>query len=91
MLKGGAGNDVINSGTSQIGDIADGGSGSDFMHCGECTGLIASFIGEAGNDFIQGGKNADLKLDGGEGDDWNSTTRRKPSKPTNLSLGWSIT
>lgn len=70
LLKGGAGNDTINTGTSQIGDIADGGSGSDFIHCGECAGLAASFIGEAGNDFIQGGKNADLKLDGGEGDDW---------------------
>jgi Ca2+-binding RTX toxin-like protein len=70
LLKGGAGNDVINSGTSQIGDIADGGSGNDFIHCGQCAGVAASFIGEAGNDFIQGGKNNDLKLDGGEGDDW---------------------
>ena len=70
LLKGGAGNDVINAGSSQIGDIADGGSGSDFIHCGECAGVAASFIGEAGDDFIQGGKNADLKLDGGEGDDW---------------------
>ena len=70
ILKGGAGNDVINTGSSQIGDIADGGSGSDFIHCGECSGVATSFIGEAGNDFIQGGKNNDLKLDGGEGDDW---------------------
>jgi len=70
LLKGGAGDDTINTGTSQIGDIADGGSGSDFIHCGECTGVATSFIGEAGNDFIQGGKNNDLKLDGGEGDDW---------------------
>jgi len=70
LLKGGAGNDVINAGSSQIGDIADGGSGSDFIHCGDCAGVAASFIGEAGDDFIQGGKNADLKLDGGEGDDW---------------------
>lgn len=70
ILKGGPGNDVINTGTSQLGDIADGGSGSDFIHCGECSGVATSFIGEAGNDFIQGGKNADLKLDGGEGDDW---------------------
>ena len=70
LLKGGPGDDTINTGTSQIGDIADGGSGSDFIHCGECSGIAASFIGEAGNDFIQGGKNADLKLDGGEGDDW---------------------
>lgn len=70
LLKGGAGDDVINTGSSQIGDIADGGSGNDFIHCGECAGLAASFIGEAGNDFIQGGKNSDLKLDGGEGDDW---------------------
>jgi Ca2+-binding RTX toxin-like protein len=70
LLKGGAGNDVINTGSSQIGDIADGGSGSDFIHCGECAGIATSFIGEAGNDFIQGGKNSDLKLDGGEGDDW---------------------
>jgi Ca2+-binding RTX toxin-like protein len=70
LLKGGAGNDVINSGTSQIGDIADGGSGSDFMHCGQCTGVVTSFIGEAGNDFIQGGKAADLALEGGDGDDW---------------------
>ena len=70
LLKGGAGDDVINTGSSQIGDIADGGSGNDFIHCGECAGVAASFIGEAGNDFIQGGKNADLKLDGGEGDDW---------------------
>jgi len=70
LLKGGAGDDVINTGSSQIGDIADGGTGSDFIHCGECAGVAASFIGEAGDDFIQGGKNADLKLDGGEGDDW---------------------
>jgi Ca2+-binding RTX toxin-like protein len=70
LLKGGAGNDVINAGSSQIGDIADGGSGSDFIHCGDCAGIAASFIGEAGDDFIQGGKGADLKLDGGEGDDW---------------------
>ena len=70
LLKGGPGDDTINTGTSQIGDIADGGSGSDFIHCGECSGVAASFIGEAGNDFIQGGKNNDLKLDGGEGDDW---------------------
>jgi len=70
LLKGGAGNDVINTGSSQIGDIADGSSGSDFIHCGECAGVATSFIGEAGNDFIQGGKNNDLKLDGGEGDDW---------------------
>ena len=70
LLKGGAGSDVINTGTSQIGDIADGGSGSDFIHCGQCTGVITSANGEAGNDFIQGGKAADLALEGGDGDDW---------------------
>ena len=70
ILKGGAGDDVINTGTSQIGDIADGGSGSDFIHCGLCSGVATSFIGESGNDFIQGGRSSDLKLDGGEGDDW---------------------
>lgn len=70
LLKGGPGDDTINTGTSQIGDIADGGSGNDFIHCGECSGIATSFIGEAGNDFIQGGKSADLRLDGGEGDDW---------------------
>jgi len=70
LIKGGAGNDTINTGSSQIGDIADGGSGNDFIHCGACSGVAASFIGEAGNDFIQGGKGSDLKLDGGEGDDW---------------------
>jgi Ca2+-binding RTX toxin-like protein len=70
LLKGGTGNDVINAGESQAGDIADGGPGNDFVHCGNCTGIALSFIGESGNDFIQGGKNADLVLEGGEGDDW---------------------
>ena len=32
--------------------------------------MVTSFIGEAGNDFIQGGKAADLALEGGDGDDW---------------------
>ena len=70
LLKGGAGNDIVNTGTSQIGDIADGGSGSDFIHCGNCQGIALSFLGEAGNDFIQGGQNSDLLLGGGEGNDW---------------------
>ena len=70
LLKGGVGNDVINAGESQAGDIADAGPGNDFVHCGNCTGIALSFIGESGNDFIQGGKNADLVLEGGEGNDW---------------------
>ncbi len=70
LLKGGPGNDVINTGESQLGDIADGGSGSDFIHNGNATGTAASSIGEAGDDFIQGGKNSDLLLEGGEGADW---------------------
>ena len=70
LLKGGPGNDTINAGESQLGDIADGGSGVDFIQSGNSTGAAVSFIGEAGDDFIQGGKNADLLLEGGEGADW---------------------
>ena len=70
LLKGGAGNDVIDAGESQLGDIADGGSGVDFIHNGNATGVAASFTGETGDDFIQGGKNSDLLLEGGEGSDW---------------------
>ena len=70
LLKGGPGNDLINSGESQAGDIADGGSGSDFIYNANSTGPAISFIGEAGNDYIQGGKNSDLLLEGGEGADW---------------------
>ena len=70
IIQGGSGNDTINAGDSQIGDLADGGTGSDWITCGNCNAIVASFQGEAGNDFIQGGKNADLLLQGGEGDDW---------------------
>jgi len=70
LLKGGPGHDVIDAGESQAGDTVDGGSGSDWLHCGQCQGAIASFIGEAGNDFVQGGRGSDLVLEGGEGDDW---------------------
>ncbi|MEY4368017.1 MAG: hypothetical protein RLZ28_1432 [Actinomycetota bacterium] len=70
LLKGGPGSDVINAGESQLGDIADGGSGVDFIHSGNSTGAAVSFIGETGDDFIQGGKNADLLLEGGDGADW---------------------
>jgi hypothetical protein len=70
LLKGGTGNDVINSGETQLGDIADGGSGVDFIHNGNSTGPVTSFTGETGDDFIQGGKNSDLLLEGGEGSDW---------------------
>ncbi len=70
LIKGGPGNDNINVGESQIGDIADGGSGSDFIHTGNATGATASLIGENGNDYIQGAKAADIALFGGEGADW---------------------
>ena len=70
LLNGGSGDDVINAGTSQAGDIADGGSGNDWIDCGNCNGFAISFIGETGNDFIQGGTNHDFILEGGEGDDW---------------------
>jgi Ca2+-binding RTX toxin-like protein len=70
LLKGGPGSDVINTGESQLGDIADGGSGVDFIHSGNSTGPAVSFIGETGDDFIQGTKNADLLLEGGDGADW---------------------
>ena len=70
LIKGGAGDDVINAGESQAGDTTDGGSGSDYLHCGNCQGAAASFIGEAGDDFVQGGRGADLVLEGGEGNDW---------------------
>ena len=70
LIKGGAGNDTINAGDSQLGDVADGGSGSDFIHCGNCSGAVVSLIGEAGDDFIQGGQGSDLEISGGEGNDW---------------------
>jgi Ca2+-binding RTX toxin-like protein len=70
LLKGGPGNDVINGGEAQLGDIVDGGSGADFIHNSNATGLVASMLGEAGDDFIQGGKDSDLLLEGGEGNDW---------------------
>ena len=70
LMKGGAGNDVLDTGESQAGDIADGNSGSDFIHNSNSTGVAASSIGEAGDDFIQGGTNNDILLEGGEGSDW---------------------
>ena len=70
LMKGGAGNDVLDMGESQAGDIADGGSGSDFIHNSNSTGVAASAIGEAGDDYIQGGTNNDVLLEGGEGSDW---------------------
>ena len=70
LIKGGAGADVIDAGESQAGDTTDGNSGSDWLHCGICQGAIASAIGEAGNDFVQGGQGGDVVLEGGEGDDW---------------------
>ena len=70
LLKGGANNDTIDSGESQAGDTVDGNSGSDFQHCGKCQGGIVSSIGEAGDDYIQGGVGADLLLQGAEGNDW---------------------
>jgi len=70
LMKGGAGNDVLDMGESQAGDIADGGSGSDFIHNSNSTGIAASAIGEAGDDYIQGGTNNDILLEGGEGSDW---------------------
>jgi len=70
LMKGGAGNDVLDMGESQAGDIADGGSGADFIHNSNSTGVAASAIGEAGDDFIQGGTNNDVLLEGGEGSDW---------------------
>jgi len=70
LLNGGSGDDIINTGDNQAGDIADGGTGSDWIDCGGCTGFAISFAGETGNDFIQGGVNNDLLLNGGEGDDW---------------------
>jgi len=70
LLNGGSGNDVLNTGDSQFGDIADGGSGNDFIHCGVCQGIVLSFHGESGNDFIQGGSASDLGITGGEGNDW---------------------
>ncbi|MFM6980383.1 MAG: peroxidase family protein [Micrococcales bacterium] len=70
LLKGGPGADDINAGESQLGDIADGGSGQDFIHNSNATGPVTSMMGEAGDDMIQGGKNTDLVLQGGEGNDW---------------------
>ena len=70
LLNGGSGDDIINTGNNQAGDIADGGTGSDWIDCGGCAGFAISFNGETGNDFIQGGVNNDLQLNGGEGDDW---------------------
>jgi len=69
LLKGGQGNDVINSGDSQLGDIADGGAGSDFIHSSNNLGLD-NFLGESGNDFIQAGAGSDILVFGGEGSDW---------------------
>jgi hypothetical protein len=70
LIKGGAGNDVLDMGESQAGDIADGNSGADFIHNSNSTGVAASAIGEAGDDYIQGGTNNDALLEGGEGSDW---------------------
>lgn len=70
IIQGNEGNDVINAGDSQIGDVSDGGSGSDWTTCGNCHAVIPLFTGGPGNDFVQGGANADLLLNGGEGDDW---------------------
>ena len=70
ILQGNSGDDVINTGSSQIGDTADGGPGSDWISNGLGTGFAISFMGEAGNDFIQGTNGSDLALQGGEGDDW---------------------
>jgi hypothetical protein len=72
LLKGGPGNDTINAGESQLGDIADGGSGIDFIHSGNSTGAAVSFIGESGDggdDIINVGDGVDL-ADGGTGFDF---------------------
>lgn len=70
VIGGNYGNDVIDAGESQAGDIADGGPGVDFLHNSNATGGVLSLIGEAGDDYIQGGKGADGLLQGGEGSDW---------------------
>ena len=71
LIKGGQGNDVINgAGISPAGTIADGGDGIDFIHKGGFSGVLGSFMGEAGNDFIQGSTDNDIILEGGEGNDW---------------------
>ena len=70
LIKGGPGNDVINPGDNQFGEVADGGSGDDYIHMGASTGFALSLFGETGNDFIQGSNNLDIFLGGGEGDDW---------------------
>ncbi|CAB4338762.1 MAG: hypothetical protein F2839_04150 [Actinobacteria bacterium] len=70
IQRGGEGDDVINTGESQLGDIANGNSGDDWLHCGNCTGALSEVFGQTGDDYLQGGKNADLLLQGGEGDDW---------------------
>ena len=70
IMQGNSGDDVMNTGSSQIGDTADGGPGNDWISNGLGTGFAISFMGEAGNDFIQGTSGSDLALQGGEGDDW---------------------
>ena len=70
IISGGSGNDVINTGNSQIGDLANGGTGSDWITCGNCGPVIPLFSGGSGMDFVQGGANADLLINGDEGDDW---------------------
>ena len=68
LLRGGQGNDVLNAGDSQLGDIAGGGSGMDFIHSANNLGANLYF-GESGNDLVQGGGGLDI-ITAGENDDW---------------------
>ena len=71
VIRSNEGDDVINAaGISPAGTIVDAGVGNDFVHKGGFSGLAGSFLGQAGNDFIQGSSDSDLLLGGGEGADW---------------------